>query len=129
MAIAGAKNILLNPATTPDPTYWIFQNVAASNVQFQIPSGGVSDLAITNVRSGVTYNSGTSVGTMIVPSASNVQSGVGVDVSGVGTLKMTPADFWNILTTDITVSGSLGERLKTTSTVSTLGTLLTSYNG
>jgi len=129
MAIAGAKNVLLNPATTPDPTYWIFQNVAASNVQFQIPSGGVSDLSITNVRAGVIYNSGTSIGTMIIPSAGNVQSGVGVDVSGVGTLKMTPADFWNILTTDITTSGSLGERLKTTSTVSTLGTLLTNYNG
>lgn len=129
MAVVGARYIFLNP-TTDFPTNWIFQNTAGgSSITYQVetstPSG---DLSASSVRKGNT--TGNIVGTMVVPANTNVRFGTAVDApSTVGTLKVTDADFWNVLTTDITTSNSMGLRLKTVSTVSTLGNQLTSYNG
>lgn len=57
--------------------------------------------AITNVRSGVSYNSGNSVGTLIVPNVSDVRKGISVD-NTVGTADLTAADIWNYATRKLT---------------------------
>jgi hypothetical protein len=81
----------------------------------------VSDLpAVSNVRFGVVYGVGSFTGTMRVPAASNVRLGVDVD-NTVGTGAVTAADVWNVLTSGLNTSGSIGERLKNTSTVDSTG--------
>ena len=47
--------------------------------------------------------------------------------STIGTAYLNAADVWNILTSTITVSGSIGERLKNASTVQTTGDQIASY--
>jgi hypothetical protein len=66
-------------------------------------------------------------GTLRVPSASNVLSGVLVDAT-TGTLLMTPADFWNYLISSGFTANSIGDRLQNASTVATTGAQITSYN-
>jgi hypothetical protein len=83
--------------------------------------------AISDVRLGVTYSSGSLTGTMNVPPFNAVKAGVPVD-NGVGTAALTPQDVWNVLISGITQSGSIGERLKIVSTIETTGTQLASFN-
>ncbi len=82
------------------------------------PSGTPS---AANVRYGTTFGAGGSLtGTLRVPGASSVAAGVLVD-AGVGTAALTPAAIWDALTSALTTSGSIGERLKNASTVATTG--------
>jgi hypothetical protein len=74
----------------------------------------------SDVRSGISFNSGSSVGTMSVPSASSVAYGVGVD-NTTGTAVLTPANVWDYLTANISTSGSIGERMKNCSTIASVG--------
>lgn len=77
----------------------------------------------SDVRSGISYNAGNNVGTMGVPGAASVASGVAVD-NTTGTAILTTgniADIWNYPTSGISVSNSIGERLKNCSTVATMG--------
>jgi hypothetical protein len=83
--------------------------------------------AISDVRLGVTYSSGSLTGTMNVPPFNAVKAGVPVD-NGVGTAALSPEDVWNVLISGITQSGSIGERLKIVSTIETTGTQLASFN-
>jgi hypothetical protein len=84
----------------------------------------VSDLpAVSNVRFGVVYGVGSFEGTMRVPAASNVRLDVDVD-NTVGTGAITAADVWNVLTSGLNTSGSIGDRLKNTSTVDSTGNQL-----
>jgi hypothetical protein len=84
--------------------------------------------ATSDVRFGTTYGgSGTLTGTLIVPSPSNVLQGVGTDAT-VGTLLMTPADFWNYLISSGFTANSIGDRLQNASTVATTGGQIASYN-
>lgn len=88
----------------------------------------LGDVAVTSgllpsssdVRNGVVYNNGLASGTMIVPDANTVSYGVPVD-SGVGNVILTGADFWNYLSSNISTSGTIGNRLKNCSTVETAG--------
>jgi hypothetical protein len=73
--------------------------------------------ATSNVRSGVSYNGGSSVGSCVIPSASSVANGVSVD-SSVGTATLTQANVWGHVS-PIT-SGSIGEKLKKTANTSDL---------
>lgn len=73
-----------------------------------------------NVRSGVSYNYGNSVGTCVIPNANSVVYGVRVD-NTIGSGLLSPAAVWNYLTTSISTSGSIGERLKNCSTVASVG--------
>jgi len=66
--------------------------------------------AISNVRSGVTYNAGSLTGTCAVPSASSVVSGVAVD-NTIGTATLTPSNVWDYPISSVT-SNSVGEKLK-----------------
>jgi hypothetical protein len=81
----------------------------------------VSDLpSVSNVRFGVVYGVGSFTGTMRVPAAINVRLGVDVD-NTVGTGAITADDVWNVLTSGLNTSGSIGDRLKNTSTVDSTG--------
>jgi hypothetical protein len=76
--------------------------------------------AAVDVRKGTTFNNGLSVGTMNVPAASSTALGVAVD-NTVGTAALTAAAFWDELLSNPRLAGSLGERLKDVSTVTTTG--------
>lgn len=72
--------------------------------------------AASNVRYGISFNAGNSVGTCYVPSASSVAYGVNVD-NTTGTAILTGPAIWDILTTTMVTSGSIGSRLKNCSTI------------
>ena len=77
----------------------------------------------SDVRRGIRYNAGTNIGTMDVPASASVALGVGVD-NTIGTAILTSgniADIWNVPVSGISVSNSIGERLKNCSTVATMG--------
>ena len=80
-----------------------------------------------DVRFGTIYGSSSEfTGTLRVPNPTTVALGVLTD-NTTGTMLMTPSDFWNTLSSTLTTSGSIGERLKTASTVQTNGDQLASY--
>lgn len=109
---------------TNNPTYWRFQSDARTMYTADYNPDYPSTL---NVRSGTTYGSGMT-GTMIVPPASSVTSGVPVG-NTVGTSANTVTAVqdavWGKLTSTMTTSGSIGERVKNALTQDTLGNLLT----
>lgn len=77
----------------------------------------------SDVRAGTTYNAGTNTGTMSVPTAASVALGVNVD-NTTGTAILTSGnigDIWNYPVSGISVSNSIGERLKNCSTVASMG--------
>ena len=94
--------------------------VFTSNTQALIPQQ-------TDVRSGVSYYDGNRTGTLVVPSPSNVRKSIQTD-NTTGSADLTAADFWNYMTSNITVSESIGERLKNSSTVSSTGAQLAAFN-
>ena len=87
--------------------------VDSSTVNSLIPSSG-------DVRSGVTYNQGNNTGSCIIPNANSVVYGVAVD-NTIGSGLLSPVAVWNVLASNIAISGSIGQRLKNCSTVSTVG--------
>lgn len=79
--------------------------------------------ATSDVRKNIVYNAGTFIGTMNVPAAASVALGVAVD-NTTGTAVLTSGnipDIWNVPVSSISVSGSIGERLKNCSTVASMG--------
>jgi hypothetical protein len=76
--------------------------------------------AQSDVRFGVTYQSGSKTGSAYIPAAASVGFGVPVD-NTTGTAALTPASVWDAATSSLTTSGSIGERLKNASTVDTTG--------
>lgn len=95
--------------------------------QVLVEAGASGDFPIAaDVRNGITYASASLTGTLIVPSPSNVRKGVATDAT-VGTADLTAADMWNALTSTMTTSGSIGERLKNASTVQSNGDQLAAY--
>jgi hypothetical protein len=76
--------------------------------------------AESDVRFGVTYQSGAKTGTAYIPSPSSVGFGVPVD-NTTGTASLTPTDVWTAATSALTTPGSIGERLKNASTVDSTG--------
>ena len=114
-------------ASTATP-YWIFQTNGASDMtlSYGTPVTGAYPVE-SDVRFGITYAaSPTRTGTLRVPLPQYVSQGVLTD-NTVGTAYINAADVWNVLTSSITTSGSIGERLKTASTVQTNGDQLAAY--
>lgn len=102
----------------------LFTDTSTNKISLRLITGGLKTLvtsnatgllpATSNVRSGVTYNSGSSVGTMAVPAANSVAAGVAVD-NTVGTAVLTQANVWDYaLSSASSVAGSVGEKLKKT---------------
>jgi hypothetical protein len=79
-----------------------------------------------NVRFGTTYALGSQTGTMRVPIAGAVAYGVEVD-NTIGTALLSAAQVWNYLRNDISVTGSIGDRLKNCATVESTGSQIASF--
>lgn len=109
-----------------------FQENLANYVQGRDSSGVVvlmGDVAqdypaVSNVRLGTAYNFGSQIGTCNVPVPANVTLNVPVDHT-VGTAVLTAEALWALPTSDMTTPGSIGERLKNSSTVDTVAAQLT----
>jgi len=113
-------------ASTATP-YWIYQTNGASDMTLSYGSAIGTFPAEADVKLGVTYAaSPTRTGTCAVPLPQYVSQGVATG-STVGTAYLNAADVWNIQTSTLTTAGSIGERLKTASTVQTNGDQLASY--
>jgi hypothetical protein len=83
--------------------------------------------ATNNVRSGTIYNTGSSTGTLAMPAPNLVQLGVPVGVT-FGTANLTPGDFWDYLISNGFATGSIGERLKVSSTIDTTLAQIASFS-
>jgi hypothetical protein len=83
-----------------------------------------------NVRLGVSYGNGAYTGTCAIPSASNVALNVPFDTGSVGTAYISTDDItnqvWGSLTSNLSGSNTIGERLKNAATVSTTGAQIAS---
>jgi hypothetical protein len=130
--VVNTNNIMaiVAPRVTIDTntSSWLFQISTGGNRTLYAAGVALGNPAITDVRLGTIYGaSGELTGTLIVPSPSNVLQGVGTDAT-VGTLLMTPADFWNYLISSGFTPNSIGDRLQNASTVATTGGQIASYN-
>ena len=97
---------------------WTFQNNTSGNKILYSSGIALGNPAITDVRNGITYGASSELtGTLIVPSPSNVLSGVQTD-NTVGTYSTTPAliateIFTKLLSnSDFNTSGSFGKLIK-----------------
>jgi hypothetical protein len=107
---------------------WLFQISTGGNRTLYAAGVALGNPATNNVRFGTTYGASSELtGTLRVPTAANVLSGVLVD-NTTGTLLMTPAQFWNYLIASGFTADSIGDRLQNASTVSTTGAQIASYN-
>ena len=80
--------------------------------------------AASNVRLGTSYNFGGTIGTAAIPPANQVAAGIAID-NTTGSAILTAAGVtsavWNTQTSALTTTGSIGERLKNSATVSSTG--------
>lgn len=107
---------------------WLFQISTGGNRTLYAAGVALGNPAVANVRFGTTYGASSELtGTLRVPSAANVLSGVLVD-NTTGTLLMTPAQFWNYLIASGFTADSIGDRLQNAATVATTGGQIASYN-
>jgi len=90
------------------------------------PSAVADAPAASNVRFGVTYANGSQTGSCIIPNTASVAYGVAVD-NTTGSALLSPSDVWNTLTSTLTVSGSIGERLKNVATVQTTAAQIAAF--
>ena len=106
---------------------WLFQISTGGNRTLYAAGVDLGNPATTNVRFGTTYGASSELtGTLRVPSAANVLSGVLVDAT-TGTILMTPADFWNYLIASGFTANSIGDRLQNAATVATTGGQIAAY--
>jgi hypothetical protein len=107
--------------------YWIFQDTTGADIALSNGTISGSYPSVSDVRLGVTYSSSpTLTGTCAVPLPQYVSQGVPVGAT-VGTGYINAVEVWNILTSTITTSSSIGERLKVASTIETTGDQLAAY--
>jgi hypothetical protein len=130
--VVNTSNIMaiVAPRVTIDTntSSWLFQISTGGNRTLYAAGVALGNPATTNVRFGTTYGvSSELTGTLRVPSAANVLSGVLTD-NTTGTLLMTPADFWNYLIASGFTADSIGDRLQNAATVATTGGQIASYN-
>jgi len=105
---------------------FLSSSLEGNRYKILIDSNNISQgLPVTSdVRLGTIYNSGANTGTLAMPSASQVLLGVAVD-NTTGSASLTTgsiaSNVWDTLTTTLTTTGSVGERLKNAATVSSVG--------
>ena len=107
---------------------WLFQISTGGNRTLYAAGVALGNPTAANVRFGTTYGASSEfTGTLRVPTAANVLSGVLVDAT-TGTLLMTPQQFWDHLISTGFALNSIGDRLQNASTVATTGGQIASYN-
>ena len=141
-----AINILTGPFINNGNTMAVqaarmFLSTGSTSWQFTSDAIGVSQSLFTadqipaypsssDVRLGTVYGSGSLTGTLAMPNPLSVQFGVPVD-NTTGSAVLTTASLaeaiWNTPRSQLTVSGSIGERLQNVSTPATTGTQISSY--
>lgn len=95
-------------AATATPA-WIFQTDGASDITLSYGTASGTYPLPSNVKLGITYGQNpTLTGTCAVPLPQYVSQGVPTG-STVGTAYLSASDVWNILTSTIATSGSIGE--------------------
>jgi hypothetical protein len=104
----------------------LFRDSTGTQITLVDPSVIITPPEVYDVRSGVIYNNGNLAGTLIVPSFDNVANNIPVD-SGVGTAVLKPENVWDYMRNNITVSGSIGERLKNTATIQSVGDQIAAF--
>ena len=129
--VVNASNVMaiVAPRVTIDTntSSWLFQISTGGNRTLYAAGVALGNPATTNVRFGTTYGASSELtGTLRVPSAANVLSGVLTD-NTTGTLLMTPADFWNYLIASGFTANSIGDRLQNAATVATTGGQIAAY--
>ena len=117
---------------------WTFQKPNNTNKLIYtsdlVSSGSGSYPLAANVRNGVSYGLGAYTGTMVVPAYQNVaygidvEAGKGVAYLSAASLNDISAAVWNQLISNITTTGSIGERLKNASTVATTGQQIAGFD-
>jgi len=113
---------------TGTSTFWTNQSSVGVNKILYTNDQVTGFPSVANVRLGIAFGVANALtGTLIVPSPSNVLQGVGTDAT-VGTLLMTPAQFWNYLISSGFTTNSIGDRLQNASTVATTGGQIAAYN-
>jgi hypothetical protein len=113
---------------TGTSTFWTNQSSVGVNRILYTNDQVTGFPSAANVRLGVAFGVANALtGTLIVPSPSNVLQGVGTDAT-VGTLLMTPQQFWDHLISTGFAANSIGDRLQNASTVATTGGQIASYN-
>jgi hypothetical protein len=118
-----AQNLQLISGSTPT---WTFDTETFGGTKILYTSGSVTGYPSTsNVRNGVIYgDTNQFTGTAVIPAASNVIRGALVD-NTTGSASFTTQNAWNAATGSLTVSGSIGARLRNTATVNTDAALIT----
>lgn len=104
----------------------IFRDASLNQITLVNPTGIADYPNVLDVRKGVSYASGNLSGTLSVPNFNNVAYNVPVD-SGVGTAILRPQDVWDYMRTNITGSGSIGERLKNSATIQSVGDQIAAF--
>ena len=123
MAISAARIRWVNTGTP----FWVFQDTTGADITLTYNTSIFNYPSTSDVRAGVTYAAfPTLTGSCIVPLPQYVSQGVPIDAT-VGTAYFNATDVWNVLIADITVAGSIGERLKTVATVETTGDQIQAY--
>jgi hypothetical protein len=130
--VVNTNNVMaiVSPRVTidTDTSSWLFQISTGGNRTLYASGVALGNPAINNVRFGTVYGASSELtGTLSVPSAANVLSGVLVD-NTTGTLLMTPQQFWDHLISTGFTPNSIGDRLQNASTVATTGGQIASYN-
>lgn len=119
-----AQNLQLISGSTPTWTFGTETNLEQRTLYTTDYPGNFP--ATTNVRQGVTFgDTGQFVGVVAIPSASNVLQGVPVD-NTTGSASFNTQNVWSLPTSSLTVTGSIGARLRNASTVATDAALITS---
>ena len=98
----------------------------APATQLVSPATLVNNLATSDVRYGTSYALGTLTGTLRMPTANQVTSGIQVD-NTFGSAVLTIDAIWDYLVTNINTPDSIGMRLKNVSTPQTTGEQLEAF--
>lgn len=126
MAVQAARMFL---ATNPI-SWQISSNVAGVSQSLFTADLLQTYPSASDVRLGTSYASGSLVGTLAMPNPASVQFGVPVDNttgSAVLTVDSLTQAVWGRPRTQLTVTGSIGERLQNVATPASVGTQIASY--
>jgi hypothetical protein len=119
-----AQNLQLISGSTPT---WVFDTETYGEQRTLYTADFPGNFpATTDVRQGIIFgNTGQFTGVVAIPVASDVLKGVPVG-NTTGSASFNTQNVWSILTSSLSSSNSLGERLKNVATVATDGVLITS---
>ena len=121
-AVYAYRMQIIDPASTS----WRFDTEVAGGSKTLYTSNQLPGVPRqTNVRKGTTYNFGLT-GSLEMPDPTTVKSGVAVD-NTVGSAILTAQDMFDVLTQDITQTGSIGKTLDNVSTVQTVAATVSAF--